>query len=889
MTTPLEKRLAAALRPLISHLRVDVTAIKKGDKDQVWTHEPLTPERLHRHLNGGPARGVSQIPAGGSVTMVGILDFDSHKGEVPWPRMVDAATDVMLSLELMGGAPIAFRSSGGRGVHVYCLWEQAQDAYSVRQWLTDALTSCGYKNGSKGGVATGHVEVFPKQDDVPADGFGNQVILPLSGKSVPLIFEPLAGGWVTGEREDALTMAWPMSDPVPVLEKPAPVKRDAQAVVGFDELKSVLDAIPNSGADELGYDDWFTVLGGTHHETGGSPEGLTLVHDFSARSGKYNPEKTDKDWGYARSEGRSKVVGIGSIKRIAARYGWHEPLTDEAFEDISAADSRPPIAATEWALQTDQVENTALSTAQCDTQNQTENKVGPGTQAGERGQSPPPPRVLPKVRRRGIPEAHYLTTDQANAQRLKNSFGSMVFVSAGRWYVWDGRRWVGDESDVYRYACRLSELIREEARPYRARAEVAKANGDTAEEKQMNAIADALGKWATRSEMKATIESAVGLARKMLTVDSEVLDRDPWALNCENGTVDLRTGELRRHNSEDYITKLVPVVYDAAAKCPTWDRALLEIVGGDEDVRDFLGRWFGYCATADVREQAFVVHWGGGANGKSTVLDTIREVLGDYAGTAAPGLLAATKGDRHPTEIAALFGRRMVTAHESGENIVLREDFIKQATGGDRITARYMREDFFEFSPTHKIQLLTNHKPQVKGTDEGIWRRVLLVPYVMSFGTAEQVARGERRMLGDVMMPTRLRGELPGILAWLVRGCLAWRDAGGLNPPKVVRVASEAYRGEQDRARQFVEECCEVGDDFTEPLTEGMGGLYPAYQSWCKDGGIFALSKAKFVDEVLRVVSRTVARAQATDRLLTVTGGGRRKVKMISGVRLLPE
>lgn len=695
-------------------------------------------------------------------------------------------------------------------------------------------------------------------------------------------------------RESLLTFVWPISPSVPLRERPARRQQAPADLVGLDGLVALLAAIPNSGPDELSYEDWRDCIFILHHETEGSDAGLALAHEFSARSSKYDAGFLDERvWPYIRSEGRERVKGLGSLKRIASRFGWHEEIDDSGFEDVSAQDNRPPMAAVDWGVSmvelrqdeerlknaqmralVDQVENTALSTAQCDTVTQPENKPA----------LPPPDTPLQRIRRRGIPEARYLTTDQANAQRLKNSFGSMVFVSAGRWYVWDGKRWVGDESDVYRYACRLSELIREEMRPFRARADVAKANGDTTEEKLQNAIADALGKWATRSEMKATIEAAVGLARKMLTVDSEALDRDPWALNCVNGTVDLRTGDLKRHNPEDYITKLVPVVYDAAARCPTWDTALLEIVGGDTGVSEFLARWFGYCASADVREQAFVVHWGGGSNGKSTVLDTMREVLGDYAGTAAPGLLAATKGDRHPTEIAALFGRRMVTAHESGENVVLREDFIKQATGGDRITARYMREDFFEFAPTHKIQLLTNHKPQVKGTDEGIWRRVLLVPYVESFGTPEQVAAGERTRVGDQSMPVRLRAELPGILAWLVRGCLAWR-AEGLQAPERVRVASKAYREEQDRVGQFVQQCCELGAEFTEPLTDGMGGLYPEYVSWCKDGGVFPLSKVKFTDELLRVVGA----GALADRFLTVASGGRRKVKMVRGLRLLTE
>lgn len=887
MTTDNLEALAAALQPLISRVRTDVTAIKRDSGRQAWTREPLTSERLARHLNGGPARGVSQIAAGSSSTLVGLLDFDSHGSETPWPAMLAAAVNVMQSIELMGGSPIAFRSSGGRGVHVYCLWADPQDAYSVRAWLTDALTSCGYKNGAgRGGVGTGFVEVFPKQDEVAADGFGNQAILPLSGASVPIVWEELAGGWVVGERSEVLRLEWPMSDPVPVREKPLRSERAPVDLAGLDELVKLLAAIPNRGPDELDYDDWRDCIFILHHETEGSGAGLMLAHEFSARSSKYDADFLDtRVWPYIRSEGRERVKGLGSLMRIASRFGWHEAISDEGFDDISAQDNRPPVAAVVWVgiapgkpgsertVEID-IENGVITDLR---------EVGPGTQAGERGQSPPPSRVLPKVQRRGIPEAHYLTTDQANAQRLKNSFGSMVFVSAGKWHVWDGKRWVADESDVYRYACRLSDIVRDEARPFAAKASEADARGDTAEAKQMKGIAEALGKWALRCEMKGTIEAAIGLARKMLTVESDVLDRDPWALNCENGTVDLRTGELRRHDPAEYITKLVPIKYEKEAACPTWERALLEIVGGRTPVAEYLCRWFGYCLTGKTTEQAFVVHWGPGGNGKSVVLEMMSETMGDYAGTAAPGLLVASKGsERHPTEIAALFGKRMVTAHESGEGVVLREDFVKQATGGDKLTARYMREDFFEFSPTHKIQLLTNHKPAVKGQDAGIWRRVQLVPYGVRFGSVEQVQAGTHDVVRDLDLMERLRAELSGVLAWRVRGAVEWVQRG-LDAPALVRAASDAYKSEQDRIGQFVGECCEVGAEFEEALTDAMGGLYPAYQSWCKDGGVFALSKQRFVDDVLRVVPV----GGVTDRKVSVAGGNRRKVKILRGLRLL--
>ncbi len=901
MTSPSDP-LLAALAPLVARVRTDVTARKGESGRQAWTREPLTPERLARHLNGGPARGVSQIKAGESVTMVGVLDLDSHGGEVPWSEMVRVARDVMLSLELMGGAPVAWRSSGGRGVHLYCLWEQAQDAYSVRQWLAAGLESCGLRSGA-GGLVRGQVEVFPKQDSVPADGFGNQVVLPLAGLSVPLLWCDLAEVLVPGTREDALAVRWEMSGPVPRLERPARGAKVSESSPTYgaaaQELRGLLDAIPNGrdGLGELDYDSWLGLVFAIHHETGGSDEGLALAHELSERSQKYSPSfLEERIWPYVHSDGRGAVRGLGTIKRVAAEWGWHEPLDEGVWQDVSAEDDAPPLPAM-WPETVGQV-----------TGNPHSEDDAPPLPPAPIAPAPPPVRV----KRRGIPEAKHLTTDQANANRLVAAFGRQVLVAAGRWHVWDGKRWAADESDVYRFACRLSSIIKDEAQAVRAKGA---ASSDPQEAQKAAAIADALLKWAQKSEMKGTIDAAIGLARKMLTVDEGLLDRDPMVLNCANGILDLRTGALRRHDPEELLTKLVPVDYVEGAKCPTWEKVLLQITREDWEaqgvwrvgmapkptpVADYLRRWFGYCLTGMVNEQVFLVHWGSGSNGKSTVLTMMAETMGDYAATAPPGLVAAGKGERHPTEIASLMGRRMVTAHESGEGVVLREDFIKQATGEDVLSARFMRGDFFDFRPTHKLQLLTNHKPSIKGQDEGIWRRVQLAPYLASFGTEEEVEEGKRGAVKDLGLLERLRekGEMEGVLAWRVRGALEWLQGGGLRPPAVVRAASEAYKGEQDRVRQFVDECCETGPGgvagrepgpegkmFEEALTDGMGGLYPAYVGWCKDGGIWPLSKVRFVDDVLRVVGG----ARALDRKSSVVDGRRRKLKIIQGLRLLPE
>lgn len=492
------------------------------------------------------------------------------------------------------------------------------------------------------------------------------------------------------------------------------------------------------------------------------------------------------------------------------------------------------------------------------------------------------PTLEDRARRKGVPEAHHMTTDQANAGRIVATFGKQLVVVAGQWYAWTGMRWEQDDGEVYRCGCKLSKLIHAEADAWRAK------KGATSEESEKNQnIADTLVKWAARSEMKASIEAALGLAKKLLSVDESQINRSPWLLNCVNGTVDLRTGQLKPHDPDDYITKLVPVAYDPLSRSETWEAVMakvtLETGMSTRPLARFLQRWFGYCATGSTREQAFVVHYGEGSNGKSTILDTVAEVLGDYAATAAPGLLVGNGKDRHPTEVADLFGRRMVTAHETGEGGHLKEDVVKQLTGSDKVKARFMRADFFEFDPTHKLQLLTNHKPIIKGQDNGIWRRVLLMPYLARFASAEEVTAGRAHYIKDTGTAERLRDERAGVLRWIVEGARAWTQ-DGLQPPDAVLAASKDYQGEQDRIRQFLDDCCLIADGERTALSNGgvgmYGGLYETYKSWCTDGGMFALSKHKFADELKRAIPGLEIKEGRESET-------RRKVRWVMRVQLL--
>ena len=897
--------LIAALEPLVRRVRTDVTVVKKPT-GQAWTQEPLTEERLARHLNGGPARGVSPMQPGASVTLVAVLDFDAHRGEVPWGEMAATAAKVHDALTLAWGCnPLAFRSSGGAGVHLILIWDEPQEARIVRRWLAHVLQHCDLAPGT-GGVRAGEVEVFPRQDRVRPGGYGNQFILPLAGKSEWLAYDDLAD--TLGPADAPLTAeAWSASPSVPLdgpwksegpreggpatsTQKVTPCSADYgvpteqwQALV-HDPLMAIGNGMGAKGAlgdgPGLDYDAWLRVCYAVHWATGGDPQGLEWVEAWSSRSAKYVPGYLQaKVWDPATGQARRRESGdaVTTAETLwveARRHGWVDPRVVGAFPMLSRGNSPGP---------------------------QVQEQLAPAGGAGDAGAPAAPPE------RRGVPLAKHLSTDQANANRLVSAFGERVLVAGGRWHTWDSRRWAIGEADVYRYTCRLSEIVREEAKRWRRRAEeAAEAAAETAAEAEDGAaeagdkpaaVAIALEKWSKRCEMKGTIEAAIGLACKMLTVEADLMDADPWALNCLNGIVDLRTGRLKPHDPGALITRLAQAEYPGAEPAPAvaeglalWQRTVLDICAGSAELARFLQRWFGYCTTGQTREQVLAIHWGDGSNGKSTLLDTIARVLGDYAGTASAGLLAGGSdtgpGSATP-EIAALRGRRMVTAHESRDGVALREDFVKRATGGDRMVARHLYGDPFEFTPTHKLQLLTNSKPSVRGQDHGIWRRVRLVPYAARFGGEDEVSTGRATQLREFDLAERLDSDAvrSAVLLWLVRGAVEWaRD--GLQAPAAVLEASESYRHEQDRVRQFLHECCELdltgAQGWAEPLTDGMLGLYPTYQSWCRDSGTHALSRQRFVGEVQRV------HPLATTREASVRDGGRRRtVLRVANLRLL--
>ena len=444
------------------------------------------------------------------------------------------------------------------------------------------------------------------------------------------------------------------------------------------------------------------------------------------------------------------------------------------------------------------------------------------------------------------PAGGYNLTDLGNARRLVHRHGrNLRYCWLWRkWLVWDGKRWVKDDTgEVYRLAKETVSSIYQEA---------AAAPNDEARKE--------LGKHATRSEAGARIKEMVDLARSDVPVMPDELDASPDLLNTESGTIDLRTGELREHRREDLITKIAPTTYRPDAAAPTWE-AFLERVLPGEDLRAFVQRAVGYSATGDTSEQCMFINHGGGANGKSTFQEAIAAALGDYAMRAPTEMLLAKRSDGVPNDVARLKGARFVSASETEEGRRLAESRIKDLTGQDTITARFMKAEWFDFAPTHKLWLSTNHKPEIRGTDAAIWRRIRLVPWAVTIPPAEQ----------DKKLPIALRHELAGILAWVVRGCLQWRREG-LQAPDEVRKATGEYRAEMDVLAGFLVECCELDTGHWEYAKD----LYECYKRWCDENGERPEPQRKFG-------GRLGERGFQRDR------GGSRGAGIWRGVRLTEE
>jgi len=385
----------------------------------------------------------------------------------------------------------------------------------------------------------------------------------------------------------------------------------------------------------------------------------------------------------------------------------------------------------------------------------------------------------------------------------------------GGFLVWDDARWIEDETgEVWRRA------IHTAARTYLDARKAGAAEDESTR----------LRKWLLRAERRRSIEDALKHLQAFpdIVTKADMFDRDPWLFNVTNGTVDLRTGELHEHMREDLITKLAPVTFDPNAAPPAgeppghWLQFLDEIFDGNRALIEFLQRACGYALTGVVGEHKLFFLHGGGANGKSTFLDALMHVMGGYARRLAPDLLFGARRDSHPTGLADLKGRRLGVTSEVEFGKKLAEAVVKELTGGDRLTARRMRQDYFEFEPTHKLFMCGNHLPIIRGADHAIWRRIDLIPFTVTIPDELQ----------DKELPQKLRAEATGILNWLVEGCLEWQSKG-LAEPAEVTAATRSYRSDMDVLGDFMNDCCVL-----DPGAHAMSAdLNRVYREWCAKNG----------------------------------------------------
>lgn len=409
-------------------------------------------------------------------------------------------------------------------------------------------------------------------------------------------------------------------------------------------------------------------------------------------------------------------------------------------------------------------------------------------------------------------------TDYGNAERLAelalDSDGKPLVrwcEARGQWLAWDGKAWRWDETgSVESLAKRTVRRLRE-----------------VAEVKEHPLISD----FALKSEALPRLRAMIELMRTEpgVPVSMDQLDADDWLLNCRNGTVDLRTGTVFPHSKDRLLSRMAEASFVPGAQCARWLQFLDYIMGGDQSRVNLLQRGVGASACG-APWQYLIFLYGSGANGKSVFLEVVSRILASYAGEAAQGLLLQKKNEAHPTEVADLMGKRFVTSEEVDQSSVLDEGRVKRLTSGRPIKARFMREDLFEFRPTHKLWIAINHKPRVRGQDEGIWRRIKLVPFEV------QIPPAERRDFEEVVK--EFLQERDGILGWIVQGCLEWqRD--GLGASEAVEAAHEQYRHGMDDFGQFLEECVAAAPEAIAAICKVKSSdLYGAYTQWCEAGGV---------------------------------------------------
>ena len=442
----------------------------------------------------------------------------------------------------------------------------------------------------------------------------------------------------------------------------------------------------------------------------------------------------------------------------------------------------------------------------------------------------------------------FARTDTGNAERLTWRYRNKFLYCPQRdWYAWDESRWVPDSLSSVTLAC-IATVRKIEEEISRAIADVdttTKAGAERADE-----VASSYRKWALQSESHARLSAMSNIGEAFMPVSLETFDKNPMLFNVPNGTIDLRTGELYAHQRGDFLTCISPVRYDANADCPLWMNFLGDVTAGNQELIDYLQRAIGYSLTGLTVEHCLFILHGNGRNGKSTFLEVISHLMGEYAKAAHMSTFMQQQNEGIPNDLAMLASARFVSATESDDGKRLAEAKIKQITGGDTVTARFLHKEYFQFRPQFKIWLGTNHRPTIYGTDEGIWRRIRLIPFEVYIPDGKV----------DEKLTQKLIGESSGILNWALRGLESYRQ-NGMMEPDIVRACTDGYRAQQDWMTRFLEEVAVASPDDVIPARK----LYEKYCDWCTKTGEYKLKEVKF-SEGMKVKGYVSKRTRLGDK-----------------------
>ena len=672
--------LLPALEPITSRVRTDVTA-RSDERGMIWTREPLTEERLLAHLNGGPARGVCPIKAGESTTRVALFDLDSHKGQTPWSEMVKVAELLYVALETEGCYPVAIRSRGGRGVHVFVIWDEPQDAYSVRVFMREVLSAIGLRDGT-GGVANGQVEVFPKQDAVPAEGFGNQFILPLAGRSEPL--EPLLGFEPAG-RDHALAIEWKASPPVPVVEKPSPAERRERGPVG-PELERFRSALAKTKVDTMGRDEWRNTVFALHYESGGSEEGFGIADSFSRRFDTYDYDELRAMWDNADPVREKPITGASILFRARAD-GWTEEVSPEDF----------PILLTEPDLVDD----------------------GPVTRVLD----PKSPMALARSVLRG---AH-------------TSAGRPVLLRAGGlWYEHTGPCWVETPEEAVRQSVwSFLDAAKKEVTT-KAKDEDGKTKATTRiepfcpQQSQVNATTDAL---------KAVV--GVKGASAPCWLPGYAGPEPQELVSLTDGLLHVPTRQLLPHTPGLFTVNTLPYGWGEDREPVEWLKFLEAVWPGDPEAQGTLQEMFGYLLTADTSQQKMFLIQGPKRSGKGTIARVLGALLG-RENMVSPTLTSLTSNfGLQPLidKLVAMIPDARVGAQTNTQAVV---EKLLMLSGEDSITVDRKNKEAWTGRLSARVVIMTNEVPQLGDASGALAGRFVTIAMRQSFYGREDLGLTDR-------------------------------------------------------------------------------------------------------------------------------------------------